>query len=84
MMSLVLSGVLFNDAYRYMNGLVAVLLMLVDINFAMNPCDVIFVKKLWMFVFGSVLKIVLVYYSDWVSTWLKVHAFFLYRYLEVL
>ena len=41
----ILAGVHFHDAYRYMDGLLTVLLMLADIHLALNLDDAIFGRK---------------------------------------
>jgi len=88
-----LTGVPFNDAYRYMDWLLTVPLLLVEILLVMKLDEVTFNKKAWNLGIGSALMIVSGYYGELVVTgdlaprwgsWLLSMCFFLYIVYELL
>ena len=64
----VLTGVPFNDAYQYMDWLLTVPLLLVEILLVMNLDDATYTTKSWMLGLGSALMIVFGYYGKLVVT----------------
>jgi len=88
-----LTGVPFNDAYRYMDWLLTVPLLLIEILLVMNLPDEAFSAKAWTLGFGSALMIVSGYYGElvisgdltprWVC-WCISMVFFLYIVYELL
>merc|ERR1712137_1294284 len=88
-----LTGVPFNDAYRYMDWLLMVLLLLIEILLVMKLESSTFNCKVWVLGVGSALMIVSGYYGELVVTgdltprcicWLASMAFFLYIVYELL
>jgi len=88
-----LSGVPFNDAYRYMDWLLTVPLLLIEILLVMNLSAAEYNSKAWTLGLGSALMIVSGYYGELVVTgdltprwlcWLVSMAFFLYIVYELL
>merc|ERR1712160_67349 len=88
-----LSGVPFNDAYRYMDWLLTVPLLLIEILLVMKLPDAEFSSKAWTLGFGSALMIVSGYYGELVVTgdltprwmcWFVSMVFFLYIVYELL
>merc|ERR1712079_948888 len=88
-----LTGVPFNDAYRYMDWLLTVPLLLIEILLVMKLDDQSFKKKAWTLGFGSALMIVSGYYGELVVTgnltprwicWFLSMSFFLYIVYELL
>ena len=87
-----LTGVPFNDAYRYMDWLLTVPLLLIEILLVMKLDEATFSSKVWVLVLGAAMMIVpehLVpgYYGELVITgdltprcvcWFASMAFFLY------
>merc|ERR1712054_601557 len=63
-----LTGVPFNDAYRYMDWLLTVPLLLIEILLVMKLDGDDFSKKAWTLGFGSALMIVSGYYGELVVT----------------
>merc|ERR1711977_462807 len=63
-----LSGVPFNDAYRYMDWLLTVPLLLLEILLVMKLDAATFSKKAWILGAGSALMIVSGYYGELVVT----------------
>merc|ERR1712157_188124 len=59
-----LTGVPFNDAYRYMDWLLTVPLLLIEILLVMKLSDEEFSSKAWVLGFGSALMIVSGYYGE--------------------
>merc|ERR1711976_23825 len=88
-----LTGVPFNDAYRYMDWLLTVPLLLIEILLVMKLEPGSFNCKAWTLGFGSALMIVSGYYGELVVTgdltprwncWFASMAFFLYIVYELL
>merc|ERR1712187_564929 len=88
-----LTGVPFNDAYRYMDWLLTVPLLLIEILLVMNLSAEKYNSKAWVLGFGSALMIVSGYYGELVVTgdltprwmcWLVSMCFFLYIVYELL
>jgi len=88
-----LSGVPFNDAYRYMDWLLTVPLLLLEILLVMKLDAATFSKKAWILGAGSALMIVSGYYGELVVTgdltprwhcWCLSMLFFLYIVYELL
>jgi len=88
-----LTGVPFNDAYRYMDWLLTVPLLLIEILLVMKLDDQTFNAKAWVLGAGSALMIVSGYYGELVVTgdltprwncWFLSMAFFLYIVYELL
>merc|ERR1711865_410137 len=89
----VLTGVPFNDAYRYMDWLLTVPLLLIEILLVMKLDDATFSSKAWSLGFGSALMIISGYYGELVVTgdltprwmrWFLSMVFFLYIVYELL
>merc|ERR1711972_211874 len=88
-----LTGVPFNDAYRYMDWLLTVPLLLIEILLVMKLSDAEYSNKAWTLGVGSALMIVSGYYGKLVVTgdltprwfcWFMSMAFFLYIVYELL
>merc|ERR1712107_826978 len=88
-----LTGVPFNDAYRYMDWLLTVPLLLIEILLVMKLDGADFSKRAWTLGFGSALMIVSGYYGELVVTgdltprwmcWFISMIFFLYIVYEPL
>jgi bacteriorhodopsin len=88
-----LTGVPFNDAYRYMDWLLTVPLLLVEILLVMKLDDQTFSNKAWTLGLGSALMIASGYYGELVVTgdltprwmcWFLSMIFFLYIVYELL
>jgi bacteriorhodopsin len=88
-----LTGVPFNDAYRYMDWLLTVPLLLVEILLVMKLDDQTFNNKAWTLGLGSALMIASGYYGELVVTgdltprwmcWFLSMVFFLYIVYELL
>merc|ERR1719299_245386 len=88
-----LTGVPFNDAYRYMDWLLTVPLLLIEILLVMKLDDQTFNAKAWVLGAGSALMIVSGYYGELVVTgdltprwkcWFISMMFFLYIVFELL
>merc|ERR1712118_402708 len=88
-----LTGVPFNDAYRYMDWLLTVPLLLIEILLVMKLDDQTFNAKAWVLGAGSALMIVSGYYGELVVTgdltprwhcWFLSMLFFLYIVYELL
>merc|ERR1711934_967316 len=88
-----LSGVPFNDAYRYMDWLLTVPLLLLEILLVMDLDDATHRCKAWVLGAGSALMIVSGYYGELVVTgdltprwhcWFASMSFFLYIVYELL
>merc|ERR1711965_896457 len=88
-----LTGVPFNDAYRYMDWLLTVPLLLIEILLVMNLSEQEYSKKAWSLGVGSALMIVSGYYGELVVTgdltprwvwWFVSMLFFLYIVYELL
>jgi len=88
-----LTGVPFNDAYRYMDWLLTVPLLLIEILLVMKLPEAEFSGKAWTLGVGSALMIVSGYYGELVVTgdltprwmcWFLSMAFFLYIVYELL
>merc|ERR1712060_538653 len=88
-----LTGVPFNDAYRYMDWLLTVPLLLIEILLVMKLSEEEYSSKAWTLGFGSALMIVSGYYGELVVTgdltprwmcWFASMAFFLYIVYELL
>jgi len=88
-----LTGVPFNDAYRYMDWLLTVPLLLIEILLVMKLEGDNFSSKAWTLGFGSALMIVSGYYGELVVTgdltprwvcWFISMGFFLYIVYELL
>ena len=58
-----LTGVPFNDAYRYMDWLLTVPLLLIEILLVMKLDEAVFTTKAWTLGFGSALMIASGYYG---------------------
>merc|ERR1712019_114608 len=93
MKSPTLTGVPFNDAYRYMDWLLTVPLLLIEILLVMNLTPEEYSSKAWTLGFGSALMIVSGYYGELVVTgdltprwvcWFVSMTFFLYIVYELL
>merc|ERR1712194_451552 len=89
----VLTGVPFNDAYRYMDWLLTVPLLLIEILLVMKLSDEVYSAKAWTLGFGSALMIISGYYGELVVTgdltprwmcWFLSMMFFLYIVYELL
>merc|ERR1719329_1680649 len=88
-----LTGVPFNDAYRYMDWLLTVPLLLIEILLVMDLNEKAFRCKAWTLGLGSALMIVSGYYGElfvsgdlkprW-NCWYVSMAFFLYIVFELL
>merc|ERR1712151_1346894 len=87
-----LTGVPFNDAYRYMDWLLTVPLLLIEILLVMKLSDEEYSSKAWVLGFGSALMIVSGYYGELVITgdltprwlcWFLSMGFFLYIVYEL-
>merc|ERR1711948_47236 len=87
------TGVPFNDAYRYMDWLLTVPLLLIEILLVMKLDERDFNSRAWTLGLGSALMIVSGYYGELVVTghltprwicWLVSMAFFLYIVYELL
>merc|ERR1712203_1239428 len=88
-----LTGVPSNDAYRYMDWLLTVPLLLLEILLVMKLDEGSFTSKAWVLGLGSALMIVSGYYGELVVTgdlsprwtcWFCSMAFFLYIVYELL
>merc|ERR1719413_175479 len=88
-----LPGVPFNDAYRYMDWLLTVPLLLIEILLVMKLDDKTYSSKAWTLGAGSALMIVSGYYGELVVTgdltprwvcWALSMCFFLYIVYELL
>merc|ERR1711866_26164 len=88
-----LTGVPFNDAYRYMDWLLTVPLLLIEILLVMKLDAATFSRKAWTLGFGSALMIVSGYYGELTVTgdltprwicWFVSMIFFLYIVFELL
>merc|ERR1712087_1063821 len=88
-----LTGVPFNDAYRYMDWLLTVPLLLIEILLVMKLEGDNFSSRAWTLGFGSALMIVSGYYGELVVTgdlttrwvcWFLSMSFFLYIVKELL
>merc|ERR1712084_194529 len=88
-----LTGVPFNDAYRYMDWLLTVPLLLIEILLVMKLDEETFNSKAWTLGLGSALMIVSGYYGELVVTgdltprwmcWFLSMMFFLYIVYELL
>merc|ERR1719245_6382 len=88
-----LTGVPFNDAYRYMDWLLTVPLLLIEILLVMNLSEQQYSSKAWTLGLGSALMIVSGYYGELVVTgdliprwmcWFLSMCFFLYIVYELL
>jgi bacteriorhodopsin len=88
-----LTGVPFNDAYRYMDWLLTVPLLLIEILLVMKLDDKTYSSKAWTLGVGSALMIVSGYYGELVVTgdltprwmcWALSMCFFLYIVYELL
>merc|ERR1712196_383406 len=93
MKSPTLTGVPFNDAYRYMDWLLTVPLLLIEILLVMNLDAATYSKKAWTLGLGSALMIASGYYGELVITgdltprwkcWGLSMLFFLYIVYELL
>jgi len=93
MMAPAMTGVPFNDAYRYMDWLLTVPLLLVEILLVMKLDDETYSKKAWTLGVGSALMICSGYYGELVVTgdltprwgcWFLSMCFFLYIVYELL
>jgi len=88
-----LTGIPFNDAYRYMDWLLTVPLLLIEILLVMKLDSETFSSKAWVLGLGSALMIVSGYYGELVVTgdlwprwicWFVSMCFFLYIVFELL
>merc|ERR1719316_2011546 len=88
-----LTGVPFNDAYRYMDWLLTVPLLLIEILLVMKLDEKDFNSRAWTLGLGSALMIVSGYYGELVVTgdltprwvcWFLSMSFFLYIVYELL
>jgi len=88
-----LTGIPFNDAYRYMDWLLTVPLLLIEILLVMKLDQAVFTTKAWTLGFGSALMIASGYYGELVVTgdltprwicWFLSMGFFLYIVFELL
>merc|ERR1712050_566985 len=93
MMAPAMTGIPFNDAYRYMDWLLTVPLLLIEILLVMKLDEESFSSKAWVLGFGSALMIVSGYYGELVITgdlgprwmcWFASMSFFLYIVYELL
>merc|ERR1712050_560335 len=93
MMAPAMTGIPFNDAYRYMDWLLTVPLLLIEILLVMKLDEESFNSKAWVLGLGSALMIVSGYYGELVVTgdltprwacWFLSMAFFLYIVYELL
>ena len=93
MMAPAMTGVPFNDAYRYMDWLLTVPLLLIEILLVMKLDEETFNSKAWVLGLGAALMIVSGYYGELVVTgdltprwacWFLSMAFFLYIVYELL
>jgi len=93
MMAPALTGIPFNDAYRYMDWLLTVPLLLVEILLVMKLDDETYSRKAWTLGVGSALMICSGYYGELVVTgdltprwgcWFLSMCFFLYIVYELL
>jgi bacteriorhodopsin len=89
----VLTGVPFNDAYRYMDWLLTVPLLLIEILLVMKLDDAVFASKAWSLGLGAALMIATGYYGELVVTgdltprwmcWFVSMGFFCYIVYELL
>merc|ERR1712224_686094 len=87
-----LTGIPFNDAYRYMDWLLTVPLLLIEILLVMKLPDAEFSSKAWTLGVGSALMIVSGYYGELVVTgdltlcwccWFLSMCFFMYIVYEL-
>merc|ERR1712185_388704 len=87
------TGIPFNDAYRYMDWLLTVPLLLIEILLVMKLDEATFSRKAWTLGLGSALMIVSGYYGELVVTgdltprwkcWGLSMLFFLYIVYELL
>merc|ERR1712226_1720108 len=88
-----ITGIPFNDAYRYMDWLLTVPLLLIEILLVMKLSAEEYSSKAWTLGFGSALMIVSGYYGELVITgdltprwlcWFLSMGFFLYIVYELL
>merc|ERR1719265_1570767 len=88
-----LTGVPFNDAYRYMDWLLTVPLLLIEVLLVMNLPESEYTRKAWTLGVGSALMICSGYYGELVVTgnlaprwvcWVISMCFFLYIVYELL
>jgi len=88
-----LTGVPFNDAYRYMDWLLTVPLLLIEILLVMKLPEDVYSQKAWSLGFGSALMIISGYYGELVVSgdltprwmcWFLSMIFFLYIVYELL
>merc|ERR1712166_229748 len=88
-----MTGVPFNDAYRYMDWLLTVPLLLIEILLVMQLPEAEFSSKAWTLGLGSALMIVSGYYGELVVSgdltprwmcWFLSMVFFLYIVYELL
>merc|ERR1739845_44546 len=88
-----LTGIPFNDAYRYMDWLLTVPLLLIEILLVMKLDEETYNAKAWTLGFGSALMIASGYYGELVATgdltprwgcWFLSMMFFLYIVYELL
>merc|ERR1712010_99218 len=88
-----LTGVPFNDAYRYMDWLLTVPLLLIEILLVMKLDEKTYSSKAWTLGLGSALMIISGYYGELVVTgdltprwvcWFLSMCFFLYIVYELL
>jgi bacteriorhodopsin len=88
-----MTGVPFNDAYRYMDWLLTVPLLLIEILLVMKLDEATFSSKAWVLGVGSAMMIISGYYGELVVTgdltprwvcWFASMAFFLYIVYELL
>merc|ERR1712087_211726 len=93
MLNPTLTGIPFNDAYRYMDWLLTVPLLLIEILLVMKLDEETFNSKAWTLGLGSALMIVSGYYGELVVTgdltprwlcWFLSMLFFLYIVYELL
>merc|ERR1711920_169081 len=66
-----LTGVPFNDAYRYMDWLLTVPLLLIEILLVMKLDEATFSSKAWVLGVGSAMMIISGYYGELVITGLS-------------
>jgi bacteriorhodopsin len=87
------TGVPFNDAYRYMDWLLTVPLLLIEILLVMNLSEEVYSSKAWTLGLGSALMIVSGYYGELTVSgnltpravcWVLSMCFFLYIVYELL
>jgi len=88
-----LTGVPFNDAYRYMDWLLTVPLLLIEILLVMKLSPEVYATKAWNLGVGSALMIISGYYGELIVTgdltprwicWFVSMCFFLYIVYELL